>query len=101
MERETGAGPESGLHIPPGTTPNEAVYLLIIHYTSLPGVPDIDRYHRIREPRQGSCAFIGCSEPIAWEDNEGRNFLCDGHYLAIKEWIRSARGGHLPLPAKN
>jgi hypothetical protein len=100
MDSETGKVTKGIPHIPPGTTPFEAVYLLVIHYTDLPGVPDIDRYRRIKEPKPGRCAFRGCSEPVAWEDDKGRNFLCDGHYQEVRAWIRSARAGYLPFPAR-
>ena len=39
--------------------------------------------------------FRGCTEPIAWEDAGGGNFLCEGHYLTVRKWIDEARTGLL------
>ncbi len=100
MKFQGRSGTENALHIPAGTTPYEAVTLLVRYYTDLPGVPNIDGFRRIKYQKHGRCAFRGCSEPIAWEDDEGKYFLCDGHYREIREWIESARAGHLPLPAR-
>jgi hypothetical protein len=70
----------------------ERLHGLLNKYTLFTKVPDIDRYRRIGTPRQGRCMFRGCTEPIAWEDARGGNFLCDGHYLTIRKWIDEARG---------
>ena len=69
---------------------------LILKYTTITFVPDIDHYRRIATPKPGRCIFRGCSEPIAWEDAQGRYFLCEGHYRIMKEWIEDARRGLLP-----
>ncbi len=69
---------------------------LIGRYTILTTIPDIDRYRRITTPKPGRCVFRGCTEPIAWEDAQGGNFLCEGHYLTMKRWIEEARRGLLP-----
>jgi hypothetical protein len=68
---------------------------LITQYTVLTTIPDIDRYRRITTPREGRCVFRGCTEPIAREDARGGNFLCDGHYQVMREWIEDARKGLL------
>ena len=64
-------------------------------YTGLTIVPDIARYRRIRGVKEGRCIFIGCTEPIAWEDARGGNFLCEGHYLTVRRWVEEARSGYL------
>ncbi len=64
-------------------------------YTGLTAVPDIARYRRIRGTKEGKCIFIGCTEPIAWEDAGGGNFLCKGHYLTVLRWVEDARSGYL------
>ena len=80
--------------------PLEHLKALIGRYTVITYIPDIDRYRRITSPRPGRCIFRGCPEPIAWEDAQGGNFLCEGHYQTVKTWIEEARkellpGGHL------
>jgi hypothetical protein len=74
----------------------EQLKALIVQYTVLGTIPDIDRYRRITTPKEGRCVFRGCTEPIAWEDARGGNFLCEGHYEVMREWIRDARSGLLP-----
>ena len=69
---------------------------LIRKYTGRDTVPDIARYRRIRGVKAGRCIFIGCTEPIAWEDASGGNFLCEGHYLTVRRWVEEARSGYLP-----
>ncbi|MDD1660410.1 MAG: hypothetical protein LUQ62_04300 [Methanomicrobiales archaeon] len=64
-------------------------------YTGLTAIPDIARYRRIRGVKDGYCIFIGCTEPIAWEDAGGGNFLCEGHYLTVRRWVDEARSGYL------
>jgi hypothetical protein len=64
-------------------------------YTGLAVVPDIARYRRIQGVKGGRCIFIGCTEPIAWEDARGGNFLCEGHYLTVRRWVEEARSGYL------
>ena len=64
-------------------------------YTGRDTVPDIARYRRIRSRKEGRCIFIGCTEPIAWEDAQGGNFLCEGHYLTVRRWVEEARSGYL------
>ncbi len=64
---------------------------LIEKYTVISFIPDIMGYRRIQGPRTGSCIFRGCTEPVAWEDARGGNFLCEGHYLVMKQWIDEAR----------
>jgi len=76
--------------------PLEHLKALIQKYTVLTAVPDIDRYRRITGRREGRCSFRGCTEPIAWEDARGGNFLCEGHYQVMREWIEDARKGLLP-----
>jgi len=66
---------------------------LITRYTVISFVPDIDNYRRLKGRRDGSCIFRGCTEPVAWEDARGSNFLCEGHYLIVKRWIEEARMG--------
>jgi hypothetical protein len=69
---------------------------LIERYTVINFIPDIDRYRRITIQKEGHCIFRGCTEPIAWEDARGRNFLCEGHYRTLRTWIEEARKGLLP-----
>ena len=64
---------------------------LLKKYTLFTAVPDIDRYRRIATPKAGTCMFRGCTEPIAWEDARGGNFLCEGHYLTVRKWVDEAR----------
>jgi hypothetical protein len=71
----------------------EQLHRLLERYTLFDSVPDIDRYRRILVPKAGSCMFRGCTEPIAWEDARGGNFLCEGHYLTVRKWIGEARAG--------
>jgi hypothetical protein len=77
-------------------SPPEHLKALIVRYTVLTTIPDIDRYRRITTPKEGRCVFRGCTEPIAWEDAHGGNFLCEGHYRVMREWIEDARKGLLP-----
>ena len=79
----------------PGS-PLEHLKALIVQYTVLTTIPDIDRYRRITTPKEGRCTFRGCTEPIAWEDARGGNFLCEGHEQVMREWIGEARKGFLP-----
>jgi hypothetical protein len=76
--------------------PLEQLKALIARFTVLTTIPDIDRYRRITTPKEGRCVFRGCTEPIAWEDARGGNFLCEGHYEVMREWIMDARKGLLP-----
>lgn len=73
----------------------ERLHRLLNRYTLFPAVPDIDHYRRIAKPMVGNCMFRGCTEPIAWEDAGGGNFLCEGHYLTVRKWIDEARTGLL------
>ena len=66
---------------------------LIETYTVIRFIPDIRGYRRIQGPKAGSCIFRGCTEPIAWEDARGGNFLCEGHYLIMNRWVGEARKG--------
>jgi hypothetical protein len=77
-------------------SPLEHLKALIEQYTVISFVPDIDRYRRITSPKEGRCIFRGCSEPIAWEDAGGGNFLCEGHYRTMRTWIEEARRGFIP-----
>ncbi|HVN66292.1 MAG TPA: hypothetical protein VMT31_06740 [Methanomicrobiales archaeon] len=76
--------------------PLEHLKALIARYTVLATIPDIDRYRRITTRKEGRCVFRGCTEPIAWEDAWGGNFLCEGHYLVMREWMEDARKGLIP-----
>jgi hypothetical protein len=69
----------------------ERLHGLLKKYTLFTTVPDIDRYRRIGTSRLGTCMFRGCTEPVAWEDANGGNFLCEGHYLTVRKWIDEAR----------
>ena len=66
---------------------------LLTTYTDIQHNPDIDRYRSILPGTTGACIFRGCTEPIAWEDARGGNFLCEGHSLIVKRWICEARRG--------
>lgn len=77
-------------------SPLEHLKALIGRYTVISSIPDIDRYRRISSPKAGRCIFRGCPEPIAWEDALGGNFLCEGHYRIMRNWIEDARRGLLP-----
>jgi hypothetical protein len=66
---------------------------LIERYTVLTFIPDITTYRPLSGPKTGSCVFRGYTEPIAWEDARGGNFLCDGHYRIMNLWINEARKG--------
>jgi hypothetical protein len=66
---------------------------LIEKYTVISFIPDIKGYRQIHSPKTGTCIFKGCTEPIAWEDVRGGNFLCQGHYLVMSQWIDEARKG--------
>ena len=72
------------------------LHALITRYTVISGVPAIGSYRRITGNTQGRCIFRGCSEPIAWEDSRGKNFLCEGHYILMTQWIEEARKGLIP-----
>ncbi|MDD1667177.1 MAG: hypothetical protein LUO96_01790 [Methanomicrobiales archaeon] len=76
--------------------PLDHLKALIAEYTVLTSIPDIERYRRITIPKDGRCSFRGCTEPIAWEDARGGNFLCEGHYQVMRRWIEEARRGLLP-----
>ena len=65
-------------------------------YTELSFIPDIAHYRRIQGQKSGHCIFLGCTEPIAWEDARGGNFLCEGHYLTVRRWVEDARLGIMP-----
>ena len=67
--------------------------MLIETYTIISYIPDIKGYRRIQGQKPGSCIFKGCTEPIAWEDARGGNFLCEGHYVIMNRWIDAARKG--------
>jgi hypothetical protein len=75
--------------------PFERLKSRILTYTGRSTIPDIARYRRIQGVREGRCIFIGCTEPIAWEDAGGGNFLCEGHYLTVHRWVEQARSGYL------
>ena len=77
-------------------SPVEHLKALIQRFTVITTVPDIDGYRRISTPKGGQCIFRGCTEPIAWEDARGGNFLCEGHYRVMRAWIEEARRGLLP-----
>jgi hypothetical protein len=64
---------------------------LIEKYTVITFIPAIKNYRRISLPKAGSCIFRGCTEPIAWEDARGGNFLCEGHFRTMNLWIDEAR----------
>ena len=66
---------------------------LIEKYTVISFIPDINGYRPLSGKKEGSCIFSGCTEPIAWEDSRGGNFLCQGHYVIMKRWIEEARKG--------
>lgn len=72
------------------------LYALITRYTVITGLPDIESYRKIIGDKPGRCIFRGCTEPIAWEDRKGENFLCEGHYNLIKQWLADARKGLIP-----
>ena len=76
--------------------PVTRLHALITRYTVITGLPDIGSYRKITGDKPGHCMFRGCSEPIAWEDRGGQNFLCEGHYILIKQWIEEARKGLIP-----
>ncbi|MDD1652920.1 MAG: hypothetical protein LUQ64_00085 [Methanomicrobiales archaeon] len=78
-----------------GTDPLTRLKEKIRKYTGRDTVPDIARYRRIRGVKAGRCIFTGCTEPIAWEDAQGGNFLCEGHYLTVRRWVEEARAGYL------
>lgn len=66
---------------------------LIGKYTVISFIPDTEHYRRIEGDKPGRCIFRGCTEPVAWEDARGGNFLCEGQYQTMKQWIEDARGG--------
>jgi hypothetical protein len=72
----------------------ETVRALMLRYTGRAIIPDIQHYRLITVPKQGKCIFIGCTEPIVWEDLGG-NFLCEGHYRTVRKWVEDARTGLL------
>lgn len=76
--------------------PVTRLHALITQYTVITGLPDIGSYRKIKGDKPGRCIFRGCTEPIAWEDSRGENFLCEGHYLLIKQWVDEARKGLIP-----
>ena len=67
---------------------------LIGKYTVISFIPDTEHYRRIEGDKPGRCIFRGCTEPVAWEDARGGNFLCEGQYQTMKQWIEDARGGN-------
>ena len=69
---------------------------LIEKYTVISTIPDIDHYRMITVLKPGKCIFKGCVEPIAWEDPRGRNFLCEGHFRVMQQWVLDARKGLIP-----
>jgi len=75
--------------------PLERLKNRILKYTGRFTVPDIARYRKIQGKKAGRCIFIGCTEPIAWEDAQGGNFICEGHYLTVRRWVEEARSGYL------
>jgi hypothetical protein len=76
--------------------PTARLHDLITRYTVITGLPAIGSYRRISGAKPGHCIFRGCSEPIAWEDGRGQNYLCEGHYLLVKQWTEEARKGLIP-----
>jgi hypothetical protein len=64
---------------------------MMLQYTGRAIVPDIQHYRRITTAKNGKCIFIGCTDPIAWEDTAGTNFLCEGHYRTVRKWVEDAR----------
>lgn len=66
------------------------LHRLLRKYTVFPSLPDIARYRRITGTPSGTCAFIGCTEPVAWEDPQGKYYLCEGHYDVMVQWITEA-----------
>lgn len=76
--------------------PMTRLHALIAQYTVISTVPDIASYRRIPTMKPGHCIFKGCNEPIAWEDSRSGNFLCEGHYNLVKQWIEEARKGLIP-----
>jgi hypothetical protein len=77
----------------PSPDPMTQLKALIEKYTVITFIPDIRNYRRISVPKEGSCIFRGCTEPITWEDARGENFLCEGHYRTMALWIDQARKG--------
>lgn len=76
--------------------PSERLKRQLDQYTGFSSIPDIGSYHRIKGQKEGRCMFRGCTEPIAWEDAAGANYLCEGHYLTLVRWVEEARRGYLP-----
>jgi hypothetical protein len=70
---------------------NAQVRQMMLQYTGRATVPDIQHYRRITTARKGKCIFIGCTDPIAWEDSAGTNYLCEGHYRTVRMWVEDAR----------
>ena len=75
------------------TDPRSHLITLIEKYTVISFIPDIKRYRPLFGKKEGRCIFAGCTEPIAWEDARGGNFLCQGHYVIMNRWIEEARKG--------
>lgn len=76
--------------------PINRLHDLVRRYTTASVLPDIGSYRPITGQKPGQCIFRGCTEPIAWEDARGGNFLCEGHYLVMKQWFADARKGLMP-----
>ena len=74
----------------------EELHALLDRYTWYTTIPDIAGYKRIHHPVQAHCIFRGCTEPVKWVDARGEYFLCEGHYLTIRQWIGQARSGVSP-----
>lgn len=66
---------------------------LIEQYSVLSTIPDNRGYRKIQGLQTGARIFRGCTAPIVWEDTRGGNFLCQGHYLLMNQWIDEARKG--------
>jgi hypothetical protein len=64
---------------------------LVLNYTEVVFIPDVDHYRPVTGKKSGHCIFRGCTEPIAWEDAKGGNFLCEGHFRIMKQWVQEAR----------
>jgi hypothetical protein len=76
--------------------PVTRLHALFARYTVIKGLPDIGSYSKITGKKPGTCIFRGCTEKIVWEDSRGENFLCEGHYILVKQWIDEARKGLIP-----
>ncbi len=73
--------------------PVSRIRSLIEKFTIITFIPDINGYRQLSGRKAGPCIFRGCTEPVAWEDSRGGNFLCQGHYLVMKRWIEEAWKG--------